>query len=79
MIDITQKLLAAAPGLAAFGDGLVQDVFVFRHLGRLEDKRRIGGRILRGILLDGAEVAGVRHDFGELFEPLQLAGGSRAA
>src|SRR5262245_31511477 len=42
--------------------GVVHQVFVLRLLRRLVEQRRIGRRILRHILVDSLDVAGVGND-----------------
>jgi len=46
----------------AVGDGLVDELRILRLLRRGEDEGRVGGGVLRLVLADGREVAGVADD-----------------
>jgi len=62
---------AGAGVLAGLGQDVVDDGGVLGHAGGGSDERRIGGGILRLILLDRVDVAGVGDDGGhaaQLFE-----------
>ena len=55
-------LIDAAALLLAVGDGIVDQAGVVGFLGGGEDQGRVGGCVLRLVLLDGGEVAGVGND-----------------
>src|SRR5262249_13428764 len=57
--------------LTGMADGFLQKVLVFGHLGRLIDERGVCGGVLRLVLADGLDVAGVGHDGGVALEGIE--------
>jgi len=56
--------------------GVVHQVGILRQLGRLVEQRRVGRRVLRLVLGDGFDVAGVGHDRRVAFQRFQEIHGS---
>src|SRR5581483_9443436 len=54
-------------------DDLVDNVFIFRHLRRLEDERRVRRGVARRKLFERGEVAGIGHHHGNAFQLIELA------
>ena len=59
-INLDVDVLAAV--LLAVLDSLINELRILGLLGRSEDERRVGGGVLRLVLLDGGEVTGVSDD-----------------
>ena len=60
--------VAFSPSAARAGAGRVDQPAILRLLRRLQQQRRIGRRVLRLVLADGIDVAGVGDDHGVALE-----------
>ena len=70
--DAPQQFFPAGAGFFVFSHRLVHEEPVFRHLRGLEDERGIGRGVLRRVLFERGEIAGVGDDRCELFELVEL-------
>ncbi len=69
---MAEQSFAGRAGLPVVRNGFLDQAFVVRHLGGLEDQRGIGRCVLRGVIFKRGEVAGISDNPGELFELVQL-------
>ena len=76
--DLAEQRFARRAGFARIGDGFGDQLLVGRHLRGLENQRRIGRGILRGVLLERDVIAGVGDDFREPLQLVELIGPCRS-
>ena len=70
--DIFRHGLFVEIGFSGLSERVVHDIFIFRHLGSLENEAWVRGGIRGRVGFERGKIAGIGHDFGEALELLKL-------